>query len=54
MKKYIFIPINQRLHWSLCVVVNPGAILNEVEEYGPNCEETMEDELMPCFYYSTL
>eukprot|EP00934_Nitzschia_sp_Nitz4_P002048 Nitzschia sp. Nitz4//scaffold80_size88189//71589//78338//NITZ4_005093-RA/size88189-processed-gene-0.64-mRNA-1//1//CDS//3329558648//2048//frame0 len=25
-KKLIFIPINKDLHWSLCVVVNPGAI----------------------------
>jgi hypothetical protein len=25
-KKLIFIPINKDLHWSLCVLVNPGAI----------------------------
>ena len=25
-KKFIFIPINEALHWSLCVVVNPGCI----------------------------
>jgi len=27
-KKFIFIPINDVLHWSLCVVVNPGKIYN--------------------------
>jgi hypothetical protein len=48
MKKYIFIPVNLSLHWSLCVVVNPGAILNEV---GPTCEETMDDELFPCLLF---
>jgi sentrin-specific protease 7 len=26
-KKFIFIPINKTLHWSLCIVVNPGAII---------------------------
>jgi Ulp1 family protease len=26
-KKFIFIPINKSSHWSLCVIVNPGAIL---------------------------
>lgn len=25
-KKFVFIPINENLHWSLCVVVNPGSI----------------------------
>ena len=27
-KKFIFIPINADLHWSLCVIVNPGLIAN--------------------------
>lgn len=26
-KRLIFVPINKDLHWSLCVVVNPGSIL---------------------------
>ncbi|KAL3903413.1 MAG: hypothetical protein SGILL_010456, partial [Bacillariaceae sp.] len=30
-KKLIFIPINKTMHWSLCVVVNPG----EIENYEP-------------------
>ena len=36
-KKFVFIPINEALHWSLCVVVNPGAIENNDldEEEGP-------------------
>jgi Ulp1 family protease len=28
-KKLIFIPINMTLHWSLCVVVNPGSIVSD-------------------------
>ncbi|KAL3937570.1 MAG: hypothetical protein SGBAC_007345 [Bacillariaceae sp.] len=31
-KKFIFIPINKDLHWSLCVVVNPGCIMNSYEQ----------------------
>ncbi len=27
-KKLIFVPVNSDLHWSLCVVVNPGFIAN--------------------------
>ncbi len=26
MKWYIFVPVNEALHWLLCVVVNPGMI----------------------------
>jgi hypothetical protein len=33
-KKLIFIPINQSLHWSLCVIVNPGAIVNASSDEG--------------------
>lgn len=35
-KKFIFIPINKDLHWSLCVVVNPGCIKNSWEDEEPN------------------
>ena len=31
-KRFIFLPINKSLHWSLCVVVNPGNILNASRE----------------------
>ena len=27
-KKLIFVPIHADLHWSLCVIVNPGLIAN--------------------------
>jgi Ulp1 family protease len=31
-KKFIFIPINKTLHWSQCIVVNPGAIIKHNNE----------------------
>lgn len=30
-KKLIFVPVNSDLHWSLCVVVNPGSIANNID-----------------------
>eukprot|EP00536_Pseudo-nitzschia_multiseries_P008930 jgi/Psemu1/21845/gm1.21845_g len=33
-KKMIFIPINYHLHWSLCVLINPGAISSDPEYDG--------------------
>ena len=33
-KKLIFIPINDALHWSLSVVVNPGAVLDTCKGEG--------------------
>ena len=42
-KRFIFIPINESLHWSLCVVVNPGYIENE---YVPE-EKQSEDQEFP-------
>ena len=27
-KSFIFLPINENHHWSLCVIVNPGEIMN--------------------------
>jgi Ulp1 family protease len=30
-KKLVFIPVNADLHFSLCVVVNPGLIANNVD-----------------------
>jgi len=41
-KKLIFIPINKTLHWSLCVVVNPGAITPQVDD---------EDPQFPCMLF---
>lgn len=31
-KKFIYIPINEHLHWSLAVVVNPGKIVESDEK----------------------
>jgi Ulp1 family protease len=47
-KKFIFIPVNQSLHWSLCVVVNPGAILNNLKELN---EAPADEELYPCILF---
>lgn len=47
-KKFIFIPVNQSLHWSLCVVVNPGAILNNLREFN---EAPADEELYPCIFF---
>jgi Ulp1 family protease len=41
---FIFIPVNQSLHWSLCVVVNPGDIMNQV--LAPN-----DDALLSCLFF---
>eukprot|EP00531_Pseudo-nitzschia_arenysensis_P017418 CAMPEP_0116119764 /NCGR_PEP_ID=MMETSP0329-20121206/2819_1 /TAXON_ID=697910 /ORGANISM="Pseudo-nitzschia arenysensis, Strain B593" /LENGTH=1105 /DNA_ID=CAMNT_0003613495 /DNA_START=267 /DNA_END=3584 /DNA_ORIENTATION=+ len=42
-KKLIFIPINKTLHWSLCVVVNPGSIQTQSEDD--------EDSELPCVLF---
>jgi hypothetical protein len=34
-KRLIFLPINATLHWSLCVVVNPGNLRNALVELPP-------------------
>ena len=36
-KKFIFIPINETLHWSLCVVVNPGHIKDQSDNGPKTC-----------------
>jgi Ulp1 protease family, C-terminal catalytic domain len=36
-KKFVFIPINEALHWSLCVVVNPGSIVDDDEDAPMAC-----------------
>ena len=40
-KKLIFIPVNKDLHWSLCVIVNPGLILKTYED--PDTKQHEED-----------
>ena len=43
-KKFVFIPINESLHWSLCVVVNPGKIKSKSEQQNSNDE-------IPCILF---
>ena len=38
-KKLIFLPVNADLHWSLCVVVNPGLIARSYDTEIPESEE---------------
>ena len=40
-KKFVFVPVNADLHWSLCVVVNAGLIANWYDENN-NVPETEE------------
>lgn len=37
-KKFIFIPVNKDIHWSLLVVVNPGKMINSATEELSNKE----------------
>ena len=30
-KRLVFVPVNARMHWSLAVIVNPGALVNGIE-----------------------
>ena len=55
-KKFIFIPINKSLHWSFCVVVNPGAIMAHrermaVQENGNTMDLMSADEPFPCILF---
>jgi len=43
-KKFVFIPINDDEHWSLCVVVNPNLIASV---FNTNMDESGDDEEMP-------
>jgi Ulp1 family protease len=44
-KKFIFIPVNQTLHWSLTVIVNPGSILKDGNY------QDKPDSSMPCILF---
>jgi Ulp1 family protease len=46
-KKMLFFPINKCLHWSLCVVVNPGEIAGHVTSAG----QYEHDALHPCILF---
>ena len=41
-KRIVFLPINASLHWSLCVVVNPGLIaINHASNMGDDEESAL-------------
>eukprot|EP00536_Pseudo-nitzschia_multiseries_P008300 jgi/Psemu1/257073/estExt_Genewise1Plus.C_2090059 len=48
-KKLIFIPVNKSLHWSLCVIVNPGAIIPSVDDDDEGTGE--RDRPLPCMLF---
>jgi Ulp1 family protease len=52
-KKFIFIPINKTLHWSQCIVVNPGAIIqhNKWHKEGFQEEKVDMDAPLPCILF---
>jgi Ulp1 family protease len=43
-KKFIFVPVNGDLHWSLCVIVNPGQIMHVLNENSDEQEENKQEE----------
>eukprot|EP00804_Cyclotella_cryptica_P023147 CCRYP_000358-RA/>CCRYP_000358-RA protein AED:0.01 eAED:0.01 QI:1097/1/1/1/0.75/0.66/9/214/1028 len=47
-KKLIFVPVNGDMHWSLCVIVNPGLILKTDE--GSDTDDNEDDE-WPCILF---
>ena len=42
-KRLIIIPVNADLHWSLCVVVNPGLIANNYDRIDKKHDEDLQD-----------
>jgi Ulp1 family protease len=52
-KKFIFIPINQSLHWSQCIVVNPAAIIEHNKWHAVNFNEEKgnSDAPFPCIIF---
>ena len=41
-KKFIFIPVNKDIHWSLCVIVNPGMVANAIDQDVENDDEVLQ------------
>jgi Ulp1 family protease len=50
-KKFLIIPVHRRSHWSLCVVINPGAILNNNNTLKEMNEAPADEELYPCILF---
>ena len=44
----VYPPVNKSLHWSICVVVNPGSILNLITPDGGNPDESKQQ---PCLLF---
>ena len=42
-KQLIFVPVNADLHWSLCVVVNPGLIASNRARIANKHDEYSQD-----------
>ena len=42
-KRLIFVPVNADLHWSLCVVVNPGLIASNRARIANKHDEDSQD-----------
>lgn len=51
-KRFIFIPINKSLHWSFCVVVNPGAIMAHRKRCDSKTPDMLpKDDPFPCILF---
>jgi len=55
-KSLVFLPINESLHWSLCVLVNPGSIMNTYrdKDHHQSDQAPEEDYLaskVPCILF---
>lgn len=51
-KKFIIIPINKNIHWSLFVVVNPGKAENGHDSFVENDDEVLEHPF--CLFMDSL
>jgi len=47
-KKFIFVPVNSDLHWSLCVIVNAGLIGGKAQH---DSSDTDSEEEWPCILF---
>ena len=50
-KRFIVVPVNESLHWSVAIICNPGAILKKTPQpVDEDCHISGEDEafLQPC------
>ena len=48
-KKFIFVPVNGDLHWSLCVIVNPG-LIGKAQAESDSLESELDEE-WPCILF---